>query len=69
VSLIEGDNADCTEVDNCLAITTSPCVSEVFELCLVLCMECWLQSHELQFGFEKNGDCCDAIYTVRGVEN
>ena len=51
VPLIKGDDLDTTNADNYRAITISPCISKVFEMCLAQGMDSWLKSDELQFGF------------------
>jgi len=58
---------DSTVSDNHQAITISPCVSKVFEMCLMDCFQYWLVVDELQFGFRKGRRCRDAIFTLQGV--
>ena len=68
IPLLKGDNCDCTAADNYCAITISPCISKVFELCMSSLFHKWLESDdELQFGFKKGRGCRDAIYTLRGI--
>lgn len=67
VPLLKGDDLDTTNADNYRAITISPCISKVFEMCLAHGMESWLKSDELQFGFKKGRGCREAIYTLNGV--
>ena len=67
VPLVKGDDLDTTNADNYRAITISPCISKVFEMCLAHGMESWLKSDELQFGFKTGRGCREAIYTLHGV--
>ena len=67
VPLLKGDDLDTTNADNYRAITISPCISKVFEMCFAHGMESWLKSDELQFGFKKGTGCREAIYTLNGV--
>lgn len=67
VPLIKGDDLDTTNADNYRAITISPCISKVFEMCLAQGMDKWLKSDDLQFGFKKGRGCREAIYTLHGV--
>jgi len=60
-------NLDSTVSDNYWAITISPCVSKVFEMCLMDCFQYCLVVDELQFGFRKGRGCRDAIFTLQGV--
>ena len=67
VPLIKGDDLDTTNADNYRAITISPCISKVFEMCLARGMESCLKTDDLQFGFKKGRGCREAIYTLQGV--
>jgi len=60
----KGDDCDLTSTDNYRAITTSLCISKLFELCLSMVFQPWLQSDELQFAFKKGRGCRDAIFTL-----
>jgi len=66
IPLLKSENLDSAVSDNYRAITISPCVSKVFEMCLMDCFQYWLVD-ELQFGFRKGRDCRDAIFTLQGV--
>jgi len=66
VPLLKSENLDSTVSENYRSITISPCVSKVFEMCLMDCFQYWLVD-ELQFGFHKGGGCRDAIFTLHGV--
>jgi len=66
IPLLKSGNLDYTVADNYRAITISPCVSKVFEMCLMNCFQYWLVD-ELQFGFRKGRGCKDAIFTLQGV--
>jgi len=52
VPLLKSENLDSTVSENYRSITISPCVSKVFEMCLMDCFQYWLVD-ELQFGFHK----------------
>ena len=67
IPLLKGDDCDPTVCDNYRAITISPCISKVFELCLSSVFQKWLGSDELQLGFKKGMGCRDAIFTLRNV--
>jgi hypothetical protein len=67
VPLVKGDDLGTTNAYNYRAVTISPCISKVFEMCLVHGMESWLKSDELQFEFKKGRGCKDAIYTLHMV--
>lgn len=69
IPLLKGDNCDSTVADNYRAITISPCISKVFEMCLHDGFCQWLDTDELQFGFKKGKGCRDAIFTLRGIVN
>ena len=69
IPLLKGDDCDPTVCDNYRAITISPCVSKVFELCLSSVFHRWLGSDELQLGFMKGMGCRDAIFTLQGIVN
>jgi len=69
IPLLKGDDCDPTVCDNYRAITISPCVSKVFELCLSSVFHRWLVSDELHLGFKKGMGCRDAIFTLRGIVN
>jgi len=66
IPLLNSENLDSTVSDNYRAITISPCVSKVFEMCLIDCFQYWLVVDELQFGFRKGRGCRDAIFTLQG---
>jgi hypothetical protein len=67
IPLLKGDDCDTTSAENYRAITLSPCISKVFEMCLSHLFEKWLDSDDLQFGFKKGRGCRDALFTLRGV--
>ena len=67
IPLLKGDDCDSTMADNYRAITISPCISKVFEKCLILVFHPWLNSDDLQLGFKKGKGCRDAILTLRGI--
>ena len=73
IPLLKGDDCDVPTVcENYRAITISPCVSKIFELCLSSVFHRWLGSDELQLGFKKGMGCRearDAIFTLRGIVN
>ena len=63
----KGDDCDLTSTNNYRAISISLCISKLFELCLSMVFQPWLQSDELQFAFKKGRGCRDAIFTLRGI--
>jgi len=67
IPLLKGDDYDCTVADSYRAITISPCISKVLEMCMHSMFRPWLESDDLQFGLKKGGGFRDAIYTLRGV--
>jgi len=67
IPLVKGVECDPTVCDNYRAITITPCISKVFEICLSSVFQCWLHSDGLQFGFKKGRRCRDAIYTLRRI--
>lgn len=69
VPIIKDKNGDACSSDNYRAITISPIISKVFELCLLNKFGCFLDTNHLQFGFKKDVGCAHAIYTVQEVAN
>ena len=69
VPLIKDKNGDLSNPDNYRAITISPTISKVFELCLLDKYIDLLDSHDLQLGFKKNKGCAMAIFGVQHVIN
>ena len=67
IPLLKHDDCDSTIADNYRAITISPCISKVFEMCINSIFRTWLDSDDLQFGFKKGRGCRDAIFTLRGI--
>jgi len=53
--------------DDFRGITISPIISKVFEYCLLLIMNEYFETSDLQFGFKKDLGCTHAIYTVRST--
>ena len=54
-------------VDNYRGITLSPCISKLFELCLLIQLKSYLKTSDLQFGFKEDLGCIHALYTVRAA--
>jgi len=65
VPLIKDKNGDLSNPDNYRAITISPTISDVFELCLLDKYIDLLDSHDLQLGFKKSKGCAVAIFGVK----
>jgi len=70
----KGDDCDLSSTDKYRAITISPCISKLFELCLSSVSHPWLQSDELQSAFKKAEDvamqflpCVELYGNVRGA--
>ena len=53
--------------DDFRGITISPIISKVFENCLLIIMNEYLETSDSQFGFKKELGCTQAIYTVRST--
>jgi len=53
IPLLKSMECDHTVSDNYRAITISPCISKVFELCLNDSFQAWLRNDDVQFGFRK----------------
>ena len=45
----------------------SPCISKLFEMCILHKFEHMLNVSPLQFGFQKKLSCSHAIYALRSI--
>lgn len=67
VPIAKDKQGDLTDINNYRAITLSPCISKLFEMCLQeLYSSCFVTS-SLQFGFKKKLGCTHAIYVLQSV--
>jgi hypothetical protein len=60
---VPGAGADNT--DNYRGISINPVISKIFEHCLLVIFNGFLNSHNRQFGFKAKSGCNHALYTVR----
>jgi len=67
VPLIKNSDVDSGNIDNYRGITLSPCISILFELCLLIHLKSYLKTSDLQFGFKEDLGCIHALYTVRAA--
>jgi len=65
VPLVKDRNGDVSKLSNYRDISLSPIISKLFEACLSNKFACYLVSHDLQFGFQKNSSCASAIFVVQ----
>ena len=62
IPLLKGINLDKSNIDNYRAITLSPTIAKDFESYLLLIMQNFLHTSELQFGFKKGTGCMPRCY-------
>jgi len=67
IPLLKSENLYFTVSDNYRAITISPCVSKVFEMCLWIAFSIGLLLTSYSLVFVKGWGCRDAIFTLQGV--
>ena len=67
VPVLKDKNGDVTDSNNYRGITISPCISKLFELCILQLYGNLLTVSPLQFGFQKRLSCSHAIYTLRAI--
>jgi exonuclease III len=67
IPIVKDKHGDTSDINNYRAITLSPCISKLFEMCLLEQYSDKLQSSPLQFGFKKHIGCSHAIYTLQCV--
>jgi exonuclease III len=67
VPIVKDKQGDITDVTNYRGITLSPCISKLFEKCLVSKFGHLFAVSPLQFGFQKKLSCSHAIYVLRAV--
>jgi len=67
IPLLKNSESDASNVDNYRGITLSPCISKLFELCILTYLKPYLKTSALQFGFKEDLGCIHALYTVRAV--
>lgn len=67
IPIVKNKHGNLSDIDNYRAITLSPCISKLFEMCLLeQYSDIWQSSH-LQFGFKKKIGCSHAIYTLQCI--
>lgn len=67
VPILKDKHGDSSDINNYRAITLSPCISKLFEKCLLTKFGHLLAVSPLQYGFQKKLSCSHAIYTLRAV--
>ena len=67
VSVVKDKQGDITDISNYRGITLSPCISKLFEKCLLMKFGHLFAISPLQFGFQKKLSCSHAVYTLRTV--
>jgi hypothetical protein len=67
VPVCKDRNGDVTNVNNYRGITVSPCISKLFEMCILHKFEHLFTVSPLQFGFKKRLSCSHAIYALRSI--
>ena len=67
VPLIKDKHGDICNSENYRAITISPVISKIFEICLYDKFYSFLSSDELQFGFKQGLGCSPALFTLQQV--
>jgi len=67
IPLLKDKTGNASDVENYLAITLSPVISKLFEAVLITVCETALISDPLQFGFNANSRCNDAIFSLTSV--
>jgi hypothetical protein len=69
VPILKGKECDCTLLDSYRAITISPVLAKLFEMCVLEVYRNFLDTDKLQMGFKKDCGCKDAILSARSVIN
>ena len=67
VPLIKDKRGDICNSDNYRAITISPVMSKIFEICLYDKFCPFLSTHAMQFGFKPGLGCSPALFTLQHV--
>jgi len=67
VPVVRDRNGDATSIKNYRGITISPCISKLFEMCILHKFEHLFTVSPLQFGFQKKLSCSHAIYALRSI--
>ena len=65
VPLIKDKTGNVNDVNNYRIITLSAVISKLFEMVVLFMCDKYLVSDPLQFGFKRNIECSDAIFTLR----
>jgi len=67
IPVLNDRNGDVTNIKNYRGITVSPCISKLFEMCILHKFEHLFTVNPLQFGFQKKLSCSHAIYSLRSI--
>ena len=67
VPVLKDRSGDVSSIKNYRGITISPCISKLFEMCILQKFEHMLTVSPLQFGFQKKLSCSHAIYALRSI--
>ena len=65
IPVVKDKRGDLTDITNYRAITLSPCISKLFEMCVLELYGELLLTSSLQFGFKKKLSTSHALYTLR----
>lgn len=65
VPVVKDKRGDLTDINNYRPITLSPCISKLFEMCILELYGDVLLTYPLQFGFKKKLSTSHALYTLR----
>lgn len=67
IPVLKDSNGDITDITNYRAITVSPCISKLFEMCILQKFDHLFTVSPLQFGFQKKLSCSHAIFALRSI--
>ena len=68
IPVLKDRNGDSTtDIKNYRGITISPCISKLFEMCILHKFEYLFTVSSLQFGFQKKLSCSHAIFALRSI--
>jgi hypothetical protein len=65
IPLVKDKSGDLSNSDNYRAITVSPVLSKIFEMCILHKFGSFFYSHDLQLGFKKGVGCGPAVFAVQ----
>jgi len=67
IPVLKDKNGNDADINNYRGITLSPCISKLFEMCLVERFAHLLVVSPLQFGFQRKLSCSHSLYTLRAA--